>query len=103
MMMLKRGLTSDDMVDVSRTSSCPPALEVVVVSGKIKIYVVGIHSWQNLLPHGLVTTVATPRVAGIVSKDNLPLIFSRCGQFSIKELFHGSSVILVFVNGDCVH
>ena len=91
------------MVDVSRTSSCPPVLEVVVVSGKIKIYVVGIHSWQNLLPHGLVTTVATPRVARIVAEDNLPLVVASFGKLAFQKLFHGFSVVLVVVNGDGVN
>ena len=91
------------MINVSRNASSPPVLEVVVMSGEVKVNIVGTHDWQNLLPHGLVTTVATPGVAGKVSKDNLPFVVSCCGKFVVQQFLHGFSFVLVFVNGDCVH
>ena len=67
------------MINASRIASGPPVLEVVIVSSKVKVNIVGFHHWQNLLPHGLDTTVATPRVAGIVAENNLLRVRSSLG------------------------
>ena len=91
------------MINVSRIAFSPPVLEVVVMAREVKVNILGTHDWQNLLPHGLVTTVATPRVAGKVPKDNLPFVVSCCVKLVVQQFLHGLSFVLVFVNGDCVH
>ena len=91
------------MINIGRIVFLPPMLEVVIVAGEVKINIVSLHRWQDLLSHRPVPTVTTPRVARIVAEDNLPLVVASFGKLAFQKLFHGFSVVLVVVNGDGVN
>ena len=91
------------MVDPRRVVPGCPVLEVVVVSSKVEIYIMGLHDRQNLLLDLFRTAVVASRVAGVVAKNNLPCTRTSLGKLTVQELFHPQSSILVVLNGDGVN